>query len=137
MRKAIALSAAAALTCILAASNAGPAPAGGSDSALGRRVIRIATEGAFAPWNATDPSGKLVGFEPDLAAELCRRMQARCEIVAQDWSGMIPALKAGAFDAIMAGMSIIVERKQLIDFAGPYGGRRDICSVNNAKNLFQ
>ncbi len=38
--------------------------------------IRIATEGAYAPWNFTDSSGKLVGFELDLAQDLCMRMKA-------------------------------------------------------------
>lgn len=85
------------------------------------KKIRIATEGAYAPWNATDPSGKLVGFEPDLALELCKRIKAECEIVAQDWDGMIPAIQQGKYDAIMAAMSITDEREKVIAFAGPYG----------------
>ena len=32
--------------------------------------IRIATEGAYPPWNATDSSGQLTGFEIDLANDL-------------------------------------------------------------------
>ena len=54
--------------------------------------VRIATEGAYAPWNFTAPGGKLDGFEVDLANELCGRMKVQCEIVAQDWDGIIPAL---------------------------------------------
>ncbi|HEX5794704.1 MAG TPA: lysine/arginine/ornithine ABC transporter substrate-binding protein [Geminicoccaceae bacterium] len=82
--------------------------------------VRIATEGAYPPWNATDSSGELVGFEVDLAKELCQRMNAECEIVAQDWEGIIPALQAGKYDAIMAGMSITDERQQVIDFTQSY-----------------
>ena len=52
--------------------------------------IRIATEGAYLPWNGQDASGKLIGFEIDLAAELCKRIGATCEVVAQDWDGIIP-----------------------------------------------
>ena len=85
-------------------------------------TIRIGTEGAYAPWNYTDPSGKLVGFEMDLAQDLCKRMGAtKCEIIGQDWDGIIPALQQGKYDAIMASMSITDEREKVISFAGPYG----------------
>src|ERR687897_801895 len=82
--------------------------------------VRIATEGAYPPWNATDSSGQLVGFEVDLAQELCQRMGVECEIVAQDWEGIIPALQAGKYDAIMAGMSVTDERMQVISFSDVY-----------------
>ncbi|WP_188258833.1 transporter substrate-binding domain-containing protein [Azospirillum tabaci] len=97
------------------------AVAGTAAEAKDWKKIRIATEGAYAPWNATDPSGKLIGFEPDLALELCKKMKAECEIVAQDWDGMIPAIQQGKYDAIMAAMSITDEREKVITFAGPYG----------------
>ena len=34
--------------------------------------IRIGTEGAYPPWNSKDASGKLIGFEVELAWSLCR-----------------------------------------------------------------
>jgi octopine/nopaline transport system substrate-binding protein len=89
-------------------------------AAAQQKTVKIATEGAYAPWNFTGAGGKLEGFEIDLANELCNRMKAKCEIVAQDWDGIIPALTAKKYDAIMAGMSITEERKKTIDFAGPY-----------------
>jgi octopine/nopaline transport system substrate-binding protein len=82
--------------------------------------IRIATEGAYAPWNYTDSSGRLIGFELDLAEDLCKRMNAECEIVTQAWDGIIPALQAGKYDAIMAGMSITEKRKKVITFSRNY-----------------
>ena len=84
------------------------------------KKVRIATEGAYAPWNITDASGKLGGFEIDLANDLCKRMKVECEIIAQDWDGMIPALNQGKFDGIMAAMSINEERRKVIDFSKPY-----------------
>jgi octopine/nopaline transport system substrate-binding protein len=84
------------------------------------KTVKIATEGAYAPWNLTGPGGKLEGFEIDLANDLCARMKVKCEIVAQDWDGIIPALQAKKYDAIMAGMSITDERKKTIDFSRPY-----------------
>lgn len=57
--------------------------------------IRIATEGAYAPWNFSGPNGTPEGFEIDLANDLCKRMNKECEIIAQNWDGIIPSLTAG------------------------------------------
>jgi octopine/nopaline transport system substrate-binding protein len=84
-------------------------------------AIRIATEGAFRPWNFTLPDGKLDGFEIDLYQDLCARMKVACEISAQSFDGIIPALNAGKFDAIMAGMSATAKREEVIAFSVPYG----------------
>lgn len=88
--------------------------------AMAQERITIATEGAYAPWNFSNPDGSLDGFEIELARDLCERMGVECEIIAQDWSGIIPALTAGRYDAIMAGMSITEEREEVISFSQPY-----------------
>jgi len=105
----------AALVGLAVGAGGGPAA-----SAKDWKQIRIATEGAYAPWNYKDASGKLVGFELDLARDLCKRMHAKCAVVGQAWDGMIPALMAGKYDAIMAGMSITAKRKKKIDFSRSY-----------------
>jgi octopine/nopaline transport system substrate-binding protein len=94
----------------------------GAASAQGKKweTVKIATEGAYAPWNFTGAGGKLEGFEIDLANDLCARMKVKCEIVAQDWDGIIPALNAKKYDAIMAGMNATDERKKVIEFSRPY-----------------
>ncbi len=84
------------------------------------KTVRIGTEGAYPPWNATDANGNLVGAEIDLGRELCKRMQVECTFVAQDWDGIIPALQQGKYDAIIAGMSITPERQEVINFSQGY-----------------
>lgn len=84
-------------------------------------TLRIATEGAYPPWNFSEASGQLVGYDVDVSHELCRRMKAKCEIVAQNWDGIIPSLNAGKYDAIVAAMVVTPERAAAVDFTQPYG----------------
>jgi octopine/nopaline transport system substrate-binding protein len=84
------------------------------------KTVTIAMEGAYPPWNSTDSSNQIVGFEVDLANDLCARMKVDCKIIAQDWDGIIPGLQAGKFDVISDGMSITDERKKSILFSNPY-----------------
>lgn len=84
------------------------------------KTIRIATEGAYPPFNYTNADGSLAGYDIDVANALCAQMQAKCEIVAQDWDGIIPGLLAQKYDAVVAGMSITPERQEKVDFTEPY-----------------
>ena len=97
--------------------------------------IKIGTEGAYPPWNSKDASGKLIGFEVELAWTLCRYIGSQCEIVEQDWDGMIPALIMRKFDAIMAGMSITAERQKAISFSQGYADEVASLAVMKGSDL--
>ncbi|WP_372843404.1 ABC transporter substrate-binding protein [Psychrobacter sp.] len=91
----------------------------GADGIEGN-VLRIGTEGAYAPFNYTNADGTLGGFDIEIANAICADMQVTCEIMAQDWDGIIPGLKAGKYDAIVAAMSVTPERSQQVAFTDPY-----------------
>ena len=97
--------------------------------------IKIGTEGAYPPWNAKDSAGNLVGFEIELAKELCIIAKHECTLVEQDWDGMIPALVSRKFDAIMAGMSITEERLNAIDFSQGYADEVASFAVMKGSSL--
>lgn len=83
--------------------------------------ITIATEGAFRPYNFTKADGTLDGYEIELSKYLCDHMKIECTIVAQPFDSIIPALNAGKFDAIMAGLTATPKREETIDFSISYG----------------
>lgn len=93
---------------------------GGQAIAKDYEKIRIATEGAFKPWNFKDTNGELKGFDIDIANDLCARMKVECEISEQAWKGIIPALNVKKYDAIIAGMNSTEKRRQAIAFSRPY-----------------
>lgn len=83
--------------------------------------LTIATEGSFPPYNLTKPDGSLDGYEVELYKDLCARMKLECTMIAQPFDSIIPALNAGKFDAIMAGLTATPKREESIDFSISYG----------------
>lgn len=82
--------------------------------------VTIAMEGAYAPWNLTNPDGTIGGFEPDLAKVLCAHMKVKCTVVASDFDSIIQGLNAHKFDAVMDSLSITPAREKVIAFSIPY-----------------
>ncbi|WP_299354576.1 transporter substrate-binding domain-containing protein [uncultured Shimia sp.] len=83
-------------------------------------VVRMGTEGAYAPWNFVNDAGEIDGFERELGDELCKRAELTCEWVKNDWDTIIPNLVSGNYDTIIAGMSVTAERDEVIDFTQAY-----------------
>lgn len=86
----------------------------------GAQTVRIATEGAYAPYNFTNAAGELEGYEIDMSREACARAGLDCEYVVTAWDGIVAGLQAKKFDAIMSGLSINDEREKIIAFSHPY-----------------
>jgi len=81
--------------------------------------LRIATEGAYPPFNEKNAAGELIGFDVDIANALCAEIKQSCVIVAQDWDGIIPGLVNTKYAAILASMSITEERLAIDRFHLP------------------
>ena len=84
------------------------------------RPIKVAIEGAYAPFNYLDAKGVPMGFEVDLIKALCKDIGRSCEFVVLDWDGIIPALLARKVDIVAASMSITEERKKAVAFTQKY-----------------
>ena len=88
---------------------------------LGNRVvIRFLTESEFPPFNFYDEDGVLTGFNIDLARAICLEANVTCDIKVQPWERLIPALKQGQGDAIIAAQRVTAKALRDVDFTARY-----------------
>lgn len=86
---------------------------------LKRDALRVGMS-TFVPWAMRDKTGKLIGFEIDVATRLANDMGVNVEFVPTKWDGIIPALFSGKFDVIIGGMGIRPDRNLKVNFSIPY-----------------
>lgn len=85
-----------------------------------RPPLRLAMSGTFRPFSVTDASGKLVGFDADMAREIAERLGRRPVLVQTDWAGIQAGLQSRKYDLICASMAITDARRRTMLFSLPY-----------------
>lgn len=82
---------------------------------------------------------ELQGIEVDLARLVAKAMRVKLAFVEVPWDKLIPSLRAGAIDVIMAGMSVTEERSALVSFVQPYVqvGQMALIRSRDASRLAQ
>ncbi|NIK69955.1 cystine transport system substrate-binding protein [Paenibacillus sp. BK720] len=82
--------------------------------------ITIGTEGTYAPFTFHDKSGKLTGFDVEIAEEIAKRIGVKAKFVETKWDGMLAGLDAKRFDMVANEVTIRDDRKAKYDFSEPY-----------------
>lgn len=90
-----------------------------SGAALSAEKLVFGNEGTYPPFSIVDTTGKLTGVEPELAREMCKRMNADCDIVVMDFKALIPALLTKKIDGITTQIKPLPERKEKALFGMP------------------
>ncbi len=91
-------------------------------SAQAQEQLRVAIEGFYPPFSEVGPGGKLAGFDVDIALALCSALKRECVLKQEDWDRIISAegLNRGDYDAIIASMSILPDRRTKFAFTKKY-----------------
>jgi L-cystine transport system substrate-binding protein len=111
------IAAAAALQTLILA----PAIAGENlDQIKAAGVIKIGTEGTYAPFTFHDADNKLVGFDVEIGQAVADKLGVKAEFVEGKWDGLIAGLDAKRYDAVINQVGITEARKQKYDFSDPY-----------------
>ena len=115
-----------------AGSEAAKAESGDTEESGEKKVLRVAMECAYAPYNWSQPDDAngavpiadsnefAYGYDVMMAKKICEELDYDLQIVRLDWDSLIPALQSGQADCVIAGQSITAERLQAVDFSEPY-----------------
>ena len=106
-------------TTLLAALAPGLAGADAMQDIKAKGVLVVGTKPDYRPFGFLDPSGKIVGFEPDLAADIAKRLGVKLELVPVVASNRIQFLQQGKIDLMIATMSDTPERRKVVDIVDP------------------
>ncbi|MGB2130107.1 MAG: transporter substrate-binding domain-containing protein [Marinobacterium sp.] len=99
-------------------------------------TLRVVTDPSFVPFEMMDQeTGKMIGFDMDILAEISKRAGFEYELNTMDFNGIIPALQTGNVDMALAGITITEAREKIVDFSDPYydSGLRILVRANNDK----
>ena len=85
-----------------------------------RTIIRFVTDSDYPPFNYLDDEGTLTGFNVDVARAICLELDVSCDVQSRDWKDLVPALKRGDTDAVIASLSITPRALSEVDFTDRY-----------------
>lgn len=94
--------------------------------------ITIGTEGTYAPFTFHDESGKLTGFDIEIAEEVFKRLDIKPVFVETKWDGMIAGLDAKRYDMVANQVAIREERLEKYDMSEPYISSKAVLVVGEA-----
>ena len=107
-----------------------PAQAGANLDAIKQAgVLKVGTEGTYAPFTYHDESGKLVGFDVEIAEAIANKLGVKVEFVEGKWDGLIAGLDAKRYVTVINEVGITEKRKAKFAFSDPYIASRAVLIV--------
>ena len=85
-----------------------------------RVAIRFLTDSDYPPFNYFDEDNVLTGFNVDMARAICLELAAACDIQVRPWPELLPALRRGEADAVIASHAVSASALKAVDFTDRY-----------------
>lgn len=99
--------------------------------------ITIATDKSYPPWHDLNENGELVGYEVDLAKEMCKEAKLKCEFKIQSFSTLIQSVRFNKYDILMAGLANNKDRQRVIDFSIAYAESGNAMAYNEKNEVMK
>ena len=98
-------------------------------------VLKIGTEGTYAPFTYHDASGKLVGFDVEIGEAIAKKIGVQAEFVEGKWDGLIAGIDAKRYDVVINQVSVSPERQAKYDFSTPYIASKAVVLVKSDSTI--
>jgi polar amino acid transport system substrate-binding protein len=109
----------AGLLIVGGAALAAPVAAQTLDKVHQRGAIIVGVKADYKPFGFRDPSGNIVGFEPDLAKEVADKIGVKLELEPVVSSNRMQFLQQGKIDLMIATMNDTEERRKVVGIVQP------------------
>lgn len=100
-----------------------------------RGKIVIGVDDSFVPFGFREKSGRLVGYDVDLARAVFKQYGIKVDFQTIDWSMKENELRNGTIDAIWNGYSPTAERAQKVAFSRRYLQNSQILVTKKAEHI--
>jgi polar amino acid transport system substrate-binding protein len=87
---------------------------------LDKKQLVLGLDDSFPPMGFRNEANEIVGYDVDLAREVCARLGVELVLQPIDWNAKEQELNTGEIDCIWNGFTITEERKQALNFSPPY-----------------
>jgi cystine transport system substrate-binding protein len=94
-------------------------------------VLKIGTEGTYAPFTYHDENNKLVGFDVEIGEAIAAKLGVKPEFLEGKWDGLIAGLDANRYDAVINEVGITEARKAKYAFSDPYIASKAVLIVKS------
>ncbi|MDP4088411.1 MAG: amino acid ABC transporter substrate-binding protein [Bacillota bacterium] len=105
------------------------------DKVSAKKEFVLGLDASFPPMGFKDDNGNIVGFDIDLAKEVCKRLNITLKTQPINWDLKEQELNTGNIDAIWNGFTITDERKSQVLFSEPYMKNRQVIVVNKNSSI--
>ncbi|WP_175639104.1 amino acid ABC transporter substrate-binding protein [Metabacillus schmidteae] len=85
-----------------------------------KEVLKVGTEGTYAPFTFHNEEGELTGYDVEVIKEVAKRMEVEIEFMETQWDSMFAGLNSERFDLIANQVGINEDRLANYDFSTPY-----------------
>lgn len=111
-----------------------PADNGEGTAATGE-MLRMGTNAAFPPYEFVDENNEVAGIDAEIAAAIADKIGMKLEITDMAFESLIPALKGGTIDIVLAGMTVDPERAESVDFTDSYATGVQVIIVPEGSDI--